>query len=598
MNTISDTSIIAKSMTFSRLFHTGRFTVPWHQRLYDWTPEHVNELIVDINEAIEADRRCYFLGSIMLVQQDQGLWRVNDGQQRMVTFSLISACLCRLFHDYNDSRREALALRILFDLEETSTDTLADVDRAVPRITPPRDDRMRYHLMIRNRKVGGNGKMTVAWHEIDQFVAGMGLERSQRFFNFLIQRVEVACLYIPPFVDPNSVFETLNCRGKRLDDLDLLRNHLYSYFNADDNDARRDIVHNNLEGIRDQLREERQFQNYARCYFQARYGFLPKKNFYREVKQCIHAREPREKDGPYASDYVYRLIDSFSSRDYVELYRQLARPKIGDPSTTAFARSSGHSISDRNLAIFLHELHAYTVTQPLVFALLSHYVRASESHNKKQLAKWTHVRLKHLTSFIVRTALVLPKFEPSDFENAFSDLAASVMSAPEPRKIEFDKRLKECDIHGVINDSRFVARMNTVALADNKRLKRLLIGVNRHLQPDGNIINENHCTVEHILPKSRVHWKHWTDFDEVEIEDYVDRIGNLTILSRQDNKAGIADNRDFAAKKDRFARSAIKLTKDLRRYARWSPREVNKRQKTIAGIAAEVWSFEPTMATQ
>ena len=97
----------------------------------------------------------------------------------------------------------------------------------------------------------------------------MGLARAQVFLDFLLQKVEVACLYIPASIDPNSVYETINSRGKQLDELDKIRNFLYSYFNTADDKSRRDTVHEHIEHIRDQVRRHSHFSDYAHCYFQA-----------------------------------------------------------------------------------------------------------------------------------------------------------------------------------------------------------------------------------------------------------------------------------------------------------------------------------------
>ena len=325
------TVIASTSTTFFRLFCAGRFTVPWHQRRYDWQPEHVDELLHDFADAINADRRCYFLGTIILVNSAPGRWRINDGQQRMVTLSLICACLLRMFTDHRDSHRAHMALRVLFEIDENSTDVLDNTDRLTPRLTPPRDDKTRYNLTIRGRSIGSNGKLTLAWRQIDTFVAGMGLDKSKRFFDFLMQKVEVACLYIPDSVDPNSVYETINCRGKRLDDLDLIRNHLYSYFNADDDAPRRDLVHENLEGIRAHLRDDSHFTEYARCYFQSRYGFLQKSNFYRETRRHIQSNVDHTES---ASGYVYDLVHNFASAKASSCSGPLQCPALVTTSST------------------------------------------------------------------------------------------------------------------------------------------------------------------------------------------------------------------------------------------------------------------------
>ena len=150
-STRPSTIIESRATTFFRLFCAGCFTVPWHQRRYDWQPEHVDELLHDLADAIAADRRCYFLGTIILVASDLGRWRINDGQQRMVTLSLICACLLRMFTDHGDSHRAHMALRVLFDIDENSTKRFCDAETLTPRLTPHRDDKTRYKQLISMR---------------------------------------------------------------------------------------------------------------------------------------------------------------------------------------------------------------------------------------------------------------------------------------------------------------------------------------------------------------------------------------------------------------------------------------------------------------
>ena len=486
-----------------------------------------------------------------------------------------------------------MALRVLFDIDENSTDTLDTADRLTPRLTPPRDDKTRYNLMIRGRSIGANGKLTLAWRQIDTFVAGMGLDKSKRFFDFLMQKVEVACLDIPAEVDPNSVYETINCRGKRLDDLDLIRNHLYSYFNAEDDAARRDVVHENLESIRAHLREDSKYTEYARCYFQSRYGFLKKTNFYRETRRRIQSHVDHAERG---ADYVYELVSDFALRENVELFRTISSPSPGNHFVDEFDRLSGHSDAKRNLSMFLRELHAYKVTQPLLFALLSRYIAEADGRRRRRLGKWVHTRLKHVTSFVMRTAFVAPKFEPSHFESEFSDLAAQLVLAPNVCDVEVDACLKDCDsAHGVIDDKKFKTRMSEIEMRDAKKIKRFLFGVNCSIQSDADLMSESRCTIEHILPKAPRHWPSWHGFDLAHPEDWVHRIGNLTLLGRHDNKPGDADNRDFAAKRDICANSAVQIAREVGACEIWEPQTIARIQRRLAARAARVWSFEDSM---
>ena len=590
----ADTVIRTESMIFSRLYYTGKFEVPWHQRIYDWKKDHVLELLHDIDEAVGENRSCYFLGAVMLVEKQPGSWLINDGQQRMVTISLICACLCRLFSNKKDSLRETRALRILFDLDENSTERFCDADRLMPRLTPPSDDQTRYNQLIRGKSIGENGKLALAWQEIDNFVAGMSVKKARSFFDFLIQKVEVACLYIPTDVDPNSVYETINSRGKPLDDLDLIRNYLYSYFNAKREEPRRDTVHKNLEKVRTHLREGTKLGDYARCYFQCRYGFLPKHRFYRESRNKIRSDTERAPTVKRPADYIYKLVSDFSLKDKVELFQVVAKPDRGKSVIEQFLKDSGKVNSRRNLSVFLRELATYKVTQPVVFALLWQYVKESDGRKKKKLANFVHRKLKDFTSFVMRTAFVAPKFEPSHFEREFSDFAEKIASATSVYDVRFDEFLSDCDtVHAILDDEKFAEKMKEQKMRDRdtKKIKQFLLGINHVLQSDSAIINEDHCTVEHILPKSERHWQGWDGFERINPGDWIHRIGNLTLLGRSDNKPGDAENRDFSRKRQGYKRSAILLNQEIAKRDQWSPDEIDKRQEELVKRATRVWSF-------
>ncbi len=77
----------------------------------------------------------------MLVENGERLWKINDGQQRIVTISLIFAALCRRFvEESHASQREGLALQLLFNLNANEPCTLEKAENYRPRITPPRND--------------------------------------------------------------------------------------------------------------------------------------------------------------------------------------------------------------------------------------------------------------------------------------------------------------------------------------------------------------------------------------------------------------------------------------------------------------------------
>ena len=127
----------SESIHFANLFLKGCFKVPWHQRRYDWRREHVSALLQDINDAMKNRHDFYFLGSLSLIDQGDSVWGVNDGQQRMTTYSMICACFLRLFHSKNEKSLESMAMRVLFQLSSLATKSLIDAEKETPRFTPP-----------------------------------------------------------------------------------------------------------------------------------------------------------------------------------------------------------------------------------------------------------------------------------------------------------------------------------------------------------------------------------------------------------------------------------------------------------------------------
>ena len=281
------TVISASPSSLARLLHGRRLSVPWHQRQYDWDAENVSELLEDLDDAYRQDRSAYFLGAILLTDHGDSIWEINDGQQRIVTYTMICARLVRIFASGADPLRENRDMRVLFDLPDDHTSTMKDADHLQPRVTPPQDNTVNYNLVVRGKNIGTNGKLTTAWRLIDDYFRPVDTETAGKFFDYITSKLEVVVITPPPILDPNSVYESLNARGKSLEDFDLIRNHIYSFFNNPAEGQRRHTIHAGLETIRGTIKEEKRVKEYTRCLFECEYGYLPNERLYRAVKRNI-----------------------------------------------------------------------------------------------------------------------------------------------------------------------------------------------------------------------------------------------------------------------------------------------------------------------
>lgn len=86
-----------KIISVQEAFSFGNLSIPDYQRPYKWQEKNIKQLIDDI--IINKEINDYRLGTIVLHTENQNL-NIVDGQQRMLTFTLINLALQELFGNY------------------------------------------------------------------------------------------------------------------------------------------------------------------------------------------------------------------------------------------------------------------------------------------------------------------------------------------------------------------------------------------------------------------------------------------------------------------------------------------------------------------
>lgn len=570
--------------TLSDVLFAGCLSVPWHQRYFDWSGEQVEELLVDVTGAVEREMQCYFIGSIMLVESEREFeWEINDGQQRMVTLSLLIAALCRRFEALNDGNNISLALRALFDRPADQASRTADVKDYEPRIRPSRIDRSVYAQLIRGNSVGSNGRLVAAFDVIERVLHGIPARAAGDLFDYVMRRLELAVLTIPKALDANSFFEALNARGKPLDDVDLIRNRFYSYYSDVKQVPRRETIHECLERVA--IVAGHKVGEYYRCYLQCRYGYLRKGRLYRDTRGHIEAAEGN------TANHIYNLVEGLGSQGNIELFRTIASAGANPAFRKHFPMLQDGADH------WMHDLRRYTVSHPVIFALLARFMRES-GHLKTKVKRHVQKSLANLTSFVLRTAFVTTKFEPSRFDKLFGELAKRIYCNDTLESLGVMDYLESNDELGIVNDASFVRQLQVVQLRDSRRCLILLFGINNS-QQDMGAIRRGGCSVEHVLPKSSDHWASWTGFGPGQGRDYVFRIGNMIVLPKAENRGDADFNKCYAVKRRVFSDSTLAMARDVgRKHNEWTPSVIEERSRELARNAAETWKFLPDTPRQ
>ncbi len=210
--------------------------VPPNQREYAWTDLEVEQLFTDIARAIGEDAD-YFLGTIVTIPRPSGLLEVVDGQQRLATTAiLLSAIRLYMKRIGEDVLEEAI-----------SNSFLTGIDRAkrarVPKVTLNSSDHELFRAIVTHAGEGELPEPSLDSHRlllaayqqaqahVERVVAPFNPhdhgDRLNAWVTFLESRARVVLLKVPDDSDAYRMFETLNDRGLRTSQADLIKNYLF-----------------------------------------------------------------------------------------------------------------------------------------------------------------------------------------------------------------------------------------------------------------------------------------------------------------------------------------------------------------------------------
>lgn len=97
-----------ESQTISKVFSCDEiYKIPDYQRQYSWNNEQLEALWSDLYEAYknkDNGQDCYFLGSIVVVNNGDGYLDLIDGQQRLTTLMIMMSVINKTYPKLNDGK--------------------------------------------------------------------------------------------------------------------------------------------------------------------------------------------------------------------------------------------------------------------------------------------------------------------------------------------------------------------------------------------------------------------------------------------------------------------------------------------------------------
>jgi len=554
------------TVSFSDLLSNVRiYTVPPYQRDYSWEQENWEDLWSDICVLIEHPDARHYMGAVVLQTSGDRSFNIIDGQQRFATISIIAIAVIELLRELanreiermeNVERESILKRTYLGDKDARSLKYSSKLVLNTNNNDFYQDYLLNSRAPNNIRKLSKtNKRIWDAYQFFSEKIRTLNnvSQSGEGLATFLTDIVANRLLFIRIAVEDEvsayTVFETLNARGVELGPSDLIKNYLFSLMQSTQDLSAADRQWRRLV---DTVQHEK-FPDFLRYYLSMKKRAIRKDQLFKIVKE-----------------QVSNAVSAIELLENLELYSEL------------FAALNDHNHGLWNGItqdkIHVYELSLFRVRQiyPVIFAAYYRFNRENFS------------RVLKLAVTISFRYNVISGLNPNELEKVYAEAAIAISSGDIGTPRQLFEKLRSI----YVVDERFVEDFSNFSIADTggarKIAKYMLIKLENDLaNPPKDVISDP-ASLEHILPENPSgEWANEFD-DDAEINEWVQKIGNLTLLE-------IAINRDvgnspFIQKVEAYRKSGYALSKLIADENNvWGKTDIEKRQRQLALRAKIIW---------
>ena len=222
-------AINATPVTIKELFQKD-YLIPKFQRPYSWEVDECEKLwndIIDFYESKESKTEKYFLGNIVVYDSENdevGSREVVDGQQRLLTLTLLIKAIF-------DHAKSWIQLEKCLKMTDPKSDEVTNELRVKTHAIA--DDMKALEEVILN-KPASNKKNNIYINfihyktKVEEWSRDKTATEYDQFVTTLLDQIVLLPIKCETSDDALTIFETINNRGKPLDDSDIFKAKLYS----------------------------------------------------------------------------------------------------------------------------------------------------------------------------------------------------------------------------------------------------------------------------------------------------------------------------------------------------------------------------------
>jgi hypothetical protein len=564
---MTDGMPIFEYRSIGSILKSYRLKVPLNQREYSWEDEQVTDLFQDFLNAMRQNSSSYFLGTIVLSKGTKIIPEVVDGQQRLATISILLATIRDYYFNKGDS--------FMGNAIDDGFLTIADIEarEKVPKLTLNVDDNEYFKNKIISlpnsperksvqESKASHKRITFAAQKAHDIVQNITRDFKDRDANevlkdltkFIENKAHVILITVPDEMNAFMMFETLNDRGLKTSQADLLKNYLFKEAGERLDEAQQKW--SRMISVLETLGIEDLVMTYLRHLTITQFGPAREKEVFDKIQNSVSGRTGSigflEKLARYAESYA-ALLDS------------------------SHMKWNSYSEKTRNALGVLKELKVQQI-RPLMLAVAQHFD-----------TKEAEIAFRTFVSWTVRF-LISGGMRGGQLEDAYGQSAHNIVNGKIKNTVELLNELSKV----IPNDKVFETEFSTAHVSQQYLARYYLRSIEAQLRKEDDpelvpIRDTEIMNLEHILPEE-IEDK-WTHIDSETAAVYAKRLGNMTLLKRKKNEE--VGNEPFSVKRKEFETSSLLLNKyicqNTTNQTKWGQTEINERQKKLAEWAVKTW---------
>ena len=540
-----------------------KYIIPRYQREYSWEKEQLEEFWNDIknqitfsNESYEVKE--YFIGSLVLIGDDERgtEFYVVDGQQRLTTITIFLSALTQIGKELQDSAFSNSCYRYI---EGKDTD-FKNFFKLISESPKPFFQNSIQNIDQDKSSEPDSDEEKSLFNAYKYFYNNLLIEKKNYGDNYItflkaIRDQVIGCSVIFITVDSEeaaqTIFETLNAKGKDLETLDLIKNKVFEILNKDHPSDFAKDKWKNIKNTINSRNERVSLSVFFRHFWISKYAFLNEKKIYKSFQEKITVTEESYRK------FLLEL-DNFS-KNYVMVISPL--------------ETDWNNQEEKTILNSLRAIKDFRVIQPrpLITTLINLY--KNKKIKQKELIKI--ISLLETFHFIF-TAITSSR--ASGLESLYSKYSRELSRVEDNKKItallkelsiELKRKLEDISYESFEN--KFINLKFSNDFTKDKKIIQYIFKLKENLMMNTTELSVNSITLEHLhSQKKDTEWSHG--------------IGNLLPLDKKLNE--YCDTKFITEKISILKNSELRQVKEFcdtySNITEWTKEHTIERAKILA----------------